>query len=425
MDLQSNLRLRLDEFRQHCTSTSDHRACAWLFTDGPSLPGRRGQRVFPAADAAFPIYLIDVYHGRHPTLLNLATLKYNHEPRFGVRTRVLLDSNLASAVNGYLSGTDASAERTAAVRSFVGFLLQEGIDPSPVFYFIESLAKADKDRWRTFASETAEAVFNLQTLDRALYLADGTLASSIAARAGQIRFQDVGGAGELVSKYVASVGEETAVGEATKLDLSYAALMKATLLRLTNDRSLAQRTIELGEFMAGTLGAVLGLERFIAAAHWTAPERFASFMTPLQRGVRADRLLKKLRSAAWDLYLIRLPEQLGRFLDPNLPAGMDALITLYYIATSEHALAELGRNRSVELLVQHADAEASKIVVGHRDDLMKTLLTPAELEEFAQVTISWETTIAQTAGERRRLEGPALGSLITELENAIVEAAAG
>lgn len=413
---------RLAEFRRHCLTHRDAECRAWWFTDGPPSPSVVGHQMFGGANTPFRLYLLDLYHGRTPTLYNLTTFTSGPAVTIGLHQLVILDSNVVSYLNRYMRGRlrDPRAQRT--VEEFLRFIVTADLDPNPIFYLSESQVKATPARWRAYASDFMETVIALQIMDKDLLVAEGRLASSIAAHAEHLCVHDATEADRLVSQYVESVPAAIAQGEAEKLDLHYAALMKAALLRLESSQDIPEKLDHLGEFMASRLGAVLGMERFLAILHWAAPERFARLMTPLQPGANPTAALEKLRSTTWDIYLARLPEQLGRFISRTGPGDAEAICDLYFVATGEDQLAEFIGHRSIELLVQHADPSKSTILVGHRPGVLMELLGETAVIALKERSNLWEEGIVKTAHERRPLKGQALQALIAELEAEIQEA---
>lgn len=301
------------------------------------------------------------------------------------------------------------------VRDFLRFLFERDLDPSPVFYLMESMARAEPSRWRERAAAFAAAIADLQTLDRDLFLNQNRLASSLQARRNLLSFHGVEDSPGLIEKYTSALSPQVVAGEEAQITRTYAALLKAMLLRL--DRSdLPTRLEALGAFMAERLGSVLGIERFAAILHWAAPERFARMLTPIQRGAKAVRALERARSTAWDIYLGRLPEQLGKFIPLVEADEAEATCNLYYLATGEKALAVLLGHRSIELLIQHPDAAASSIVVGHRSGVLEELLTEEEMIELSDRSMEWEMQAERTAHLRKPVGPVALEEIASELE---------
>ncbi len=412
---------KLEEFARYCLSSGDSSARAWVFSDGPPFPLSDGTRSFSAPDSKLSIHLVDQYHGRTPHLVNLNTLTRGPDVQIGFRPFVVLDSNVVSYVDRFFRGK-LEPEPSEAVRRFVSFLFDNNVDPTPVFYYIESLSKTDRERWRGFASLFAETHLALQTLDRDLFRETGRLASSLERRETQVRFHGAEDASHLIGSYLDSISPDNARTESGSVSLSYAALLKVALMRVAGPRSLADRFNELGDYMASHLGAVLGMERFAAVLHWAAPERFAKMIPPLQKGMSATKFFGKLGSTAWDLYLGRMPEQLGRFVSPASSDGAEAVCDLYYVATGEDALAELIRHRTIELLVQHADSKASSKVVGQLSTPFEDHMSPDELADFARRTGEHDRLLMATASQRTSLSGPALDDLVSDLESQVVAA---
>lgn len=409
---------KLAEFRNYCLLSGDRVSRAWRFADGPSSPALQESKVFSAPDSRMRIYLIDQYDGRMPALTNYTTLTEGPNVQLGLRPLVILDSNAISYIDGYVKGK-LEPEVRATIREFISFLLVKHIDPSPVFYFIESLAKSNTSRWHDYASSFAQAHYTLQTLDRELFLKEGVLASSLALRASQNNYHGARDSGQLVESYVGSIRSDDAVVEAEKVSLSYAALLKIALMRLDPMTSLTDFYISLGEYMADQLGAVLGMERIVALFHWSDPGRFAKMIPPLQRGVSSDKFFRKVGSTAWDLRLGRYPEKLGEHIPKRGSTDAEAVFELYYIATAEDGLAQLLSQRAILLLIQHADSSRSSSVIGQKGNTFADIMDPEELETFLRNTGDQNQSFQQTAHMRIPLSGTDLDTLIDNLEDQV------
>ncbi len=414
----------LDEFAHYCLSSGDRRARAWVFSGGPPLPLSHGSRSFSAPGSKLSIHFIDHYHGRTPSLVNLVTLTEGPDVQIGFRPFVILDSNVISYIDQYFRGQLDVGQRET-MRHFLSFILDNNIDPTPVFYYIESLSKTDQERWRGFASLFAETHLALQTLDRDLFREEGRLASSLERRETQVRFHDAADTSHLIDSYLDSISPDNAQTESSSVSLSYAALLKIALMRVSGPQPIAERFNELGDYMASHLGAVLGMERIAAVLHWAAPEQFAKMIPPLQKGLNSKKFFGKLKPTAWDLYLGRMPEQLGRFVSSSGSDGRGsgeaaAVCDLYYVATGEDSLAELIRYRSIELLVQHADPKRSSKIVGHLSTPFQDHMSPDELADFARRTGEHDQHLMATAHQRTSLSGLALNDLISDLESQVV-----
>lgn len=415
--LREQISEQLETFEARCIAARDTRARAWLFHEGPPSPALQGHVVIERAASPLRIHVLDLYHGRAPTLINFRTLTQGPNVQIALRLFVILDSNALSYLRQFFSGSlDSEAE--AVIRSFLVFIFDRGMDPSAVFYLLESLARAEPSRWSEQAGAFAATLVDLQTLDQDLLLSGGVVASSLDARKRHLVHHGVPDSTRLVEKYTASISRDVALAEGTQISRSYAALLKAMLLR-TSVSTLKARTIDLGDFMTTRLGAVLGIERFAALLHWVAPEQFARMLTPIQRGARADKVLSKAQSTAWDIYLGRLPEQLGRFLSFNESAEAEGTCNLFYIATAENALAKFVGHRTIELLVQHADYEKSAIVVGHHAGMLEELLSPEQLSEISDASLEWEKRARETAHLRTPVRGADLEHVIDELEDEV------
>lgn len=419
--LRSLVQKKLAAFVERCLEEGDDRTRAWVFTEGSPSPAIQGHVTFGGSESPFQIFLLDLYHGRSPTLYNLTTLRAGPDVQIGLRLFLILDSNVTSYLSAFFAGR-SQGPNDEVLRKFLQFTLEHDLDLSPVFYFMESLARAESSRWSERASAFAATILDLQTLDRKLYLDDGFLASSLSARKRQLAFHGAVDSQQLASQYATSITPDVVAGEEAQITRTYAALLKAMLLAQDPADGLSERLGLLGSFMAEQLGAVLGIERFTALLHWTAPERFARLLTPLQPGARSDRALEKARSTAWDIYLGRLPEQLGKFPPLRESPDAEATCNLYYIATAERALAELLGHRSIEMLVQSEESTKSSVVVAHRSGVLDQLLKRDELGKLSDNSIEWERRIEQTSHLRQPVSGSELHAVVAELEQGVVDA---
>ncbi len=98
---------------------------------------------------------------------------------------------------------------------------------------------------------------------------------------------------------------------------------------------------EFLSFMHETLDIDMGPERILSLAYFA--DQFAGFI-PIQRGADPDRLLRRLRAAAWDVLLLRLPAQL---------LGMSHLneVVLGYVCTGDRALKQVAEVCKVEAVM--------------------------------------------------------------------------
>ena len=276
---------RLESFRQECLADDSHQGRAWHFTDGPRSPAQVGSRVFEVPGQSPRIHIIDQYHGRTPTLINRTTLTRGPHVQIGLKQYLLLDSNAVTYLDEFFSGRGDQTMRTVVGR-FLKYAISGSFEFSAVFYLIESLVRADPDRWLPYAKQLMSTVYSLQTVDRQLFLQTGVLASSLQARADVLAVHGVAAADDLIQSYISAIGRETALKEADAVDVSYAALLKIGLLGASR-QPVEAKIDAFADFLVNRLGTVLGLERFLAMLHWSAPERYARLIPPF--GARNER----------------------------------------------------------------------------------------------------------------------------------------
>lgn len=410
---------RVNQFKRYCLTSGDQESRAWIFSEGPPSRVIQGTRSFGSMDSPFNIHLIDLYHGRTPTLVNHTTLKKGPDVQIGLKPLIMLDSNAISYIDRFLAGNTSNVENQV-IADFIKFAKSRGMDFSPVFYSIESLSRSDQASWYDYALSFSETHLNLQVLDLELLLEKGRLASSIKAKDAEVKFHDASGVDDLLEKYTHSVDRRTALSESVKVKKSYACLLKAAVLRRSKN-NIEGKYKKLTEFMINKIGQVLGLERTFALLHWLAPEHYSALLPVLQKGVNLERFFSKVSSTAWDFYLGRLPENIGRFASELADhEGSEATCNLIYIATAEERLAEVLSQRSIELLIQHPDQSKSDRLVGQRMNLLKEHCeSEAQFRQLFDFVNGYELDLQESRREGISVSQSHVSAIVDSLESEV------
>jgi hypothetical protein len=290
--------------RNYFLRSHDTHSRIWLFSDEPSAFLQEAQEF---GDESFHIFLSDPYRGRSPLLLNYDAFARD-EIQIGFRPTAILDSNVVAALHQFVS-SPASMEsgRRDAVRCFLRFACANQLDYNPFFYYMESAAKDEAGQVLPHVMRISRSILRLHTMNVATFVEKGDVVQDQDLL--QLYAAEFGGStlDEISENYARSMvrGPDPHVDGLGRL--IYAALLKIGLIHRLSRKSVEEKYGEFLEFMGSTLNIALGPERMLAAGFFSRD--FEGFI-PLQRGARLDRVLNRVRSAAWDLILLHLPAYL-------------------------------------------------------------------------------------------------------------------
>src|SRR5205823_11441419 len=111
---------------------------------------------------------------------------------------------------------------------------------------------------------------------------------------------------EIAPRYARAIVQPTDPRLENLANLIYAALLKTGVIQKTSKTDLIGKCRELRRFMQDILKIGMGTERMLALAYFSG--KFDSFI-PIQKGATFERVVRRLKAAAWDLILLRLPPQ--------------------------------------------------------------------------------------------------------------------
>lgn len=123
--------------------------------------------------------------------------------------------------------------------------------------------------------------------------------------------------------------------------LSYATLLKMAVIHKTSNHSLEGKFRKLKEFVEQALKITMGAERILSLGYFSG--LYDGFI-PLQRGSNSSRILKRIRSAAWDLLLLRMPAHL-------LSTTGEHGIVVGYICTSDRTLSQIAKAHTLQAII--------------------------------------------------------------------------
>ncbi len=350
VDSRGEFLLWLEGVRDYFLTTPDYQTQIWYLMDGWTSEILVGNKDFRFNDAPWWITIIDSYGGRQPILLNREYFLYDSVP-FIVSPTVLLDSQVVNALHTYVTSPNAlNTPMREAIRSFLSFV-KGRFEFSAIFYFAEMAAKSNPKKRELYARERAAMIFALQTMDVQEFSQTGRVIPDPAAQAAHLAYNGIGSVEEFISRYAGFACDALAQKVALNVDLSYASLLKIALVQRQMRGDILTKYRAVREFMEHSLGIVPGEERTLALCYFARPQRYQRFIHPLQPGMRFAKFCNDLRASAWDLFLVRLPEQILGMSTPG-SGVVSRSCCLSYVCTAEHALRDIMSSRSIETLYQ-------------------------------------------------------------------------
>lgn len=295
---------------------------------------------------SLPVYLVDQFEGRRPALLNDEFLR-NGKITFGMYPSALLDSNILDAIDKQASGRVISDGLEGLLR----FVVENGWDFSPMFYYMEHFAKSARHDFIPNAIRRTEALLRFQSMDEAHFLTTGEITPNPEAvmhytsEVGVKTLEEV--AEYRVTSFANEYDRHALVGmiEATQI-----ALIKMVLLHKCEQpkASPARKHEEFIRFLRKDLGIMLAREAHLALHYFC--DR-AGKLLGIQSNTSVEKALSTVRSTAWDIFLLRFPEKLF--------SESPSELCIAYVATHEKRLQELARLFTIERI--HSNSSGSLV----------------------------------------------------------------
>jgi len=170
------------------------------------------------------------------------------------------------------------------------------------------------------------------------------------------------------------------------------------------------------EFMEHSLGIVLDAELVLALNYFARPHRYQRFIRPLQPEMRFTKFRNDLYASAWDLLLVRLPEQI---LSRSTPGSgvVSRSCHLSYVCTAEHALRDIMSSRSI-LTVYQLPPELGdpKRVIVHNREMLEAVLGEDTLRKIQIEDGEWQINRFRNSMVRSPVSSDVLADVIVSLE---------
>lgn len=282
-----------------------------------------------------PTFLVDQFSGKQPALINSEFLERG-SIQFKMFPSVLLDSNVLDSLDRFIQ----RGYTTDGCLGFLKFLVQKGWDSNPMFYYFEHSSKSNPENFRKNAFRRTESLLKIQLMDEPHFLETGKVIPNT----------------ESIEEYLSLLGAKTLIELAemrvdhflqsnvkseltTMIEAIESALIKMVLIRKFEMKraSPIEQYREFMSFLKNELGFTLGREAHLAIHYFCD---HAGRLLGIQPNTGKHKAKSIIKSTAWDLYLLRMPEIM--FDAPH------SEICISYISTQEKKLQELAQLFSVE-----------------------------------------------------------------------------
>ncbi|WP_067218438.1 hypothetical protein [Marinomonas gallaica] len=296
-----------------------------------------------------PVFLLDQFSGKQPALINKEFLETGNL-KFEMFPTALLDSNVLDQLDKFVQ----KGKTTDGFLDFLIFITQRGWDSSALFYYLEHYSKSDIDVFKKNAIRRTESLLKIHSMNEPHFLKTGEVIPNIEAVEHYKKSSDARSLYEVAEKRVESFianynkSSLTAMLEATEI-----ALIKMVLIRKTemNRSSIIEQYNEFIRFLKVDLGMILAREAHLAI-HYFCDN--AGRLLGIQSTTSKEKAAAIIRSTAWDIYLLRMPE----IMFPASPSE----VCISYVSTQEKQLQALARLFSLERIESFASSNITPIV---------------------------------------------------------------
>jgi hypothetical protein len=279
------------------------------------------------------LYIVNPYLGS-PLLLNEHFLSGNEINVVYVPT-ISLDSNIASLLSGLVFRPERlNVKDKELALMLLQFFNELKCDFQPIPYYLESAYKNESIVFEKYATQTAEAIFRLQSCDLEAYLQTGTFTSKPGAddyyfkKSGSSSYLGVAQAYVRVQDFQEFVRNQEAV-----IVLISIALKKMLLIEITSKRlTPIDKLRALHDYFTATLNTVLARELMYASLFFN---RQARQLIRVGESDSFETINSRIHSAVWDLFQLRLPELL-------LAEGKQDDTSLLYPCSADKGVAKVG-----------------------------------------------------------------------------------
>lgn len=351
--------------------------------------------------------VIDQFSGKRPFLFDD---ELSSKLQLRLIPTVILDSQVASALHQYR--TEPASTPRSQVNSAIKllwFLAKTNWDYNPFFYCIESASKAPSyGQYFAGVTPTLRSIIELQLMNEDKFRRENVFEIHHEKEISFLKANGFQSVQEAAEKRAKLFWDQAQGGEYfNQIQLSYAALLKMSLIKNQLKQPPFKKMEKLRLFMKKELGCFLAREFHLAYHYFTG---VLPRLVIVEKNLKFEKAKKNLRATAWDIFLLRLPELL------LANATIDETF-IGYPCTAEKELQELGSLFSIERLILRENNAGLIPVLGVKFDprIENALGLPskASLDEFSHMQTQ---DIIQSADKRKPITIQKLNKLVERLE---------
>ncbi|WP_444932508.1 hypothetical protein [Microbulbifer sp. JTAC008] len=301
------------------------------------------------------IHIVDQFCGKRPALFNHDFCTSDNELKLKFWCSITLDSNVVSLLHQYVTNRESMKDgQRVATHSFLAHLSEVNCDYSPIFYVMESFFKSDESEFYENVPKALASILKLHSMCESTFVSKGLI--SVKDKETKHYFDlyeasDYEGCGLNWAKKIVKNIKDTDIEY--KIKLIYSCLLKMVLIKFEDNKGVYKKSEAFENFMINDLGVRLARESSLAIYYFC---NLAGKFINTQTNMAAEDAKHDLKATAWDLYLLKLPEQL---LTPNhLPE-----LNTAYVATSEVKLYEIGKLFDIQHLACRTDDDGTGMPV--------------------------------------------------------------
>lgn len=296
-----------------------------------------------------PVFLIDQLGGKRPALFNSEFLTKG-KINISMYPSSLLDSNVLDLLDRFVH----KGKATDGFREFLKFLVQKGWDSSAMFYYLEHFSKSSLEDFRKNAVRRTESLLKIHSMDEPHFLRTGEVTPNEEAVRYYTSNSGVSNLYEVAEKRVDSFINSYSKSNLTSMiEATEIALIKMVLIRKSEmkNSSPVEQYNEFIRFLKQDLGIMLAREAHLAL-HYFCDN--AGRLLGIQSNTPKEKAISIIKSTAWDIYLLRMPEVLFS------ESCHDVCIA--YVSTQEKQLQALARLFTIEQIESFDSANIMPVV---------------------------------------------------------------
>ena len=249
---------------------------------------------------------------------------------------VILDSNVMAYLHQFLTARESQDEKQRkAVIQLLDYLLDTKFDYNPSFYYLESFSKSAESSQKII--EYTKSILSLHMMDELHFLQKREICVNevtLAKYAEKFDTYDI----DEMAKRQCEILRKMHV-PSTDWKVLYLIILKAALIHRTFQGDFESKLRKLYEFVYEIFGVLFSRELGVASFYFSGElDKFI----PLQKNANAENTIKRMKSTAWDMYLLRLPELMLCHEDAPIPLAM--------ICTGDKGVQAVGRKFRVRRL---------------------------------------------------------------------------